>query len=142
VSVVVLHLGFWQGEDKLRPHALGADDIDVFAVGLYDLLCDRQAEARALLVFSAGKIGLVEAVPDQFEIVFRDADSGVLYADENFIVLFGRLPFFFWEVLGVNLCYLPRRGCPRRGAKLRKKDALLSPGRLGLRSHVEVEEWR
>ena len=36
-------------------------------------------------------IRFVKTVPDQLQIIFRNADSGIFHTDKNFIMFFGRL---------------------------------------------------
>lgn len=50
-----------------EPTPGGADHVDVFPVGLDDLLYDGEAQPRALFVLSSGKVGFVETVPDLFQ---------------------------------------------------------------------------
>lgn len=80
-----------QREDKFCPHAFRADDIDMFFMGLNDLLHDSETEPGAFLVFSAGAICLVEAFPDFFQAVLRDADTGIFDGNENFFAPLGGL---------------------------------------------------
>ena len=63
---IIFLFGHWQGEDEFGADAFGADDVDVFIVGVDDLFHDGEAEAGALLILAAGEVGLVKAVPDQF----------------------------------------------------------------------------
>ncbi len=44
-------------------------------------------QARFLFVLAAGEIRLVEALPDLFDAVARDADASVLDGDEDLVVL-------------------------------------------------------
>lgn len=74
-----------QRKDKLRPDALSADHIDVFIVGLDDLLGDGKPKTRPLFVLAAREIGLVEAVPDQADAVLGDADAVILHRDQQFV---------------------------------------------------------
>ena len=87
--IIIIHIRLRQRKDKFRAHALRADDIDILTMGADDLLGDGEAESGAFLIFAAGQVGFIEAVPDQLQVVLRDADTRIFYADEDFIVFFG-----------------------------------------------------
>ena len=53
-----------QRKDKFSADTLRADHIDIFIVGLDNLLRDGQAKASPFLILSTREISLVEAVPD------------------------------------------------------------------------------
>ena len=46
--------GTGEAEDEFGPHALRADYVDVFPMGLNDFFYDAQAQAGSALVFAAG----------------------------------------------------------------------------------------
>lgn len=78
-----------QGEDKFASHSLRADHIDMFPMAVDDLLHDGESQSGSLFIFSPGQIGLIEPVPDHFQVVFRDADAGVLYGNKKLILFQG-----------------------------------------------------
>ena len=45
-----------KGEDEFSADSLGADDIDMFIVGLDDFFYDGEAKAGPFLVFAAGEV--------------------------------------------------------------------------------------
>ena len=55
-----------QGEDEFGSDTLGADDIDVFVVGIDDLLHDGKSKAGAFLVLASGEVRLIKSVEDEF----------------------------------------------------------------------------
>ena len=75
-----------KGEDKLGSHPFCTDNINMLVVSLDDLLDDRKSETCALLVFSAGKIGFIEALPYLIQRFLWNSDSVILYGDEHFAV--------------------------------------------------------
>ena len=80
-----------QRKDKLRTNAFRADTVDVFAVCLDNLLYDGETKPGSFFVLAAGEIRLVEALPDLFDAVFWNADSGVFDGNKDFLIFFGRL---------------------------------------------------
>ena len=58
---------------------------------LDDLFYNRKAKAGTPLVFSSGKVSFVETVPDLFNTVPGDADTGIFYGNEDLLVFTGRL---------------------------------------------------
>ena len=61
----------------------------MFFVAVDDLLYNGKAQPCALLVFAAGDVGFVESVPDQFQVVFGDADAAVLDGGEQLVFFHG-----------------------------------------------------
>ena len=80
-----------EGEDEFGTYALCADDINMFVVGLDDLLDDGQAQAGPFLVLPAGQIRFVEALPDLVQLLAGDPDPVVLHRDEDLVVFLGCL---------------------------------------------------
>ena len=56
-------------------------------MGLEDFLYDGKAKSGPFFVFSAGKIGFVKAFPYFFQAVLWNADTGILYGNENLFIL-------------------------------------------------------
>ena len=54
---------------------------------LDNLLYDGETKPGSFFVLAAGEIRLVEALPDLFDAVTRDADASVLDGDEDLVVL-------------------------------------------------------
>ena len=80
-----------QRKDKLRTNAFRADTVDIFSMCLDDFFYNGKSKSGALLVFSAGEVCLVETIPDLFDAVFWNADSGVFDGNKDFLIFFGRL---------------------------------------------------
>lgn len=80
-----------QRKDKLRPHPLGADDIDGLPVALDDLLDDGQSQPGSLLVLASGRIRLVEPFPDLLQALFWDPHACILDRDEGLFIFQRRL---------------------------------------------------
>ena len=75
-----------QAEDKFRAHPFGTHHINIFPVGLYDLLHDRQPQPGSLLIFSPRQIRFIKTLPDLINTVLRDADAGILDGDKDFFI--------------------------------------------------------
>ena len=80
-----------QRKDKLRTNAFRADTVDIFSMCLDDFFYNGKSKSGTLLVFSAGEVCLVETIPDLFDAVFWNADSGVFDGNKDFLIFFGRL---------------------------------------------------
>ena len=78
--------GLIQGEDKFASGPLGADHVDILAVGGDDLLDDGQAQAGALAVLAPGAVLLVEAVPDLGQALPGNSFPGILDGDKDLAV--------------------------------------------------------
>lgn len=80
-----------QRENEFCPYAFRADDVDMLIVGLDDLFHNGKTKSGAPLVFPAGDVCLVEAFPDFFQAVLRDADTGIFDGNENLSAPLGGL---------------------------------------------------
>lgn len=78
--------GFRKAENKLCSDAFRADHVDIFAVRLDDLPDNGQTKAGSTLVFSAGQIGFIEAVPYFFQAFPGNADPCIFHRYENFFI--------------------------------------------------------
>ncbi len=59
-------------------------------MGAQNFLHNREAEARAFLVFAAGQVSFVETVENQLLVFFGNADAGIFYGDKDLVVALGR----------------------------------------------------
>ena len=80
-----------QGEDKFRSDTFRTDDVDVLTVRLDRFLYDGQSKAGAALVFPAGGVCLVEALPDLVQRFPGDADAVVPDGDIDLVAPVRRL---------------------------------------------------
>ena len=60
-------------------------------MGLEDFLYNGKTKSGPFFVFSAGKIGFVKAFPYFFQAVLWNTDTGILYGNENLLILSCRL---------------------------------------------------
>ena len=88
ILILVIILCAGDREDKFRTDPFRTDDIDVFAVGMNDLLGDTQTETGSFFVLATGKIGFVKTVKDQVETVFWNSDSCIFNGNKQLIFLF------------------------------------------------------
>ena len=82
---------FLQSKDKFGSHTFCTDHINILVMCIDDLFDYRESESGAFTVLSAGSINLVETIPDLFDAVFWNADSGVFDGNKDFLIFFGRL---------------------------------------------------
>lgn len=88
-SIFLCKLCNRQGENEFGSNPLRTDDIDVFVVGLDNLLYNGKPQAGPFFILPPGSVGLIEAFPDFFQAVLGDADSGVLDGYKDLIVPLG-----------------------------------------------------
>lgn len=97
-----------QRKDKLRTNAFRADTVDIFSMCLDDFFYNGKSKSGALLVFSAGEVCLVETIPDLFDAVFWNADSGVFDGNKDFLI-FSVVSIVIAEFARLNLSALSIR---------------------------------
>src|SRR5438270_7112839 len=73
-----------EGEKELRPASLNALHPDRAAVGFDDALCDRQPKAGAE---AFGALGLPVRIEDVFQILCRDARTGIAHGEDDFLIV-------------------------------------------------------
>ena len=83
--------GTGQAENKLSANVLGTDNVNVFPVGLNDLLYNSKSQPGPLFILAPGNVGLIEPIPNFFQIFFWNPDAAVLYGDKNFLPSEGSL---------------------------------------------------
>lgn len=78
-------LGLFERKREGRPHSQFAADADPLAVGLDDMLDDRQSEARAALLARTSLVRTVEPLENTGYVLLGDTDTVVLDLDEDLV---------------------------------------------------------
>ena len=91
-----------QSEDKLRPHALSGDSVDMLPVGGDNLLHNRQAQPGSTLVLAPGGVRLVKPLPDLLHAVPGNPDAFILYGNKDLFMAQGRFDGYN-RVVGTEL---------------------------------------